>query len=177
MYRIDTLLKSDQKLFHTKDLALLWHIKNKNTLYTTIKRYVDRGILNPIHKGFYSTIPVHEVDPVRLGIGYLHTFAYLSCESILVKHGIIFQKSEYITLVSNKSTRFNTGDSNYLVRKLSDQYLFNPKGITNDYGVYRADLERALADMLYFNRRYHFDARDKILWRKVRQIQKEVYGL
>ena len=40
MYKIDVLLKQDQKVFHTQDLALLWGIINKNTLYTTIKRYL-----------------------------------------------------------------------------------------------------------------------------------------
>lgn len=41
MYRIDKLLKANQKLFHTKDIYLLWGITNKNTLYTTIKEGTD----------------------------------------------------------------------------------------------------------------------------------------
>lgn len=177
MYRIDTLLKSDQKLYHTLDLALLWNIHNKNTLYTTIKRYIDKGVLVPIHKGFYSTLSVDQIDPVRLGVGYLHSFTYLSCESVLARHGIIFQQSDYITLVSSKSKKFTIGKKNYLVRKLSEKYLFNPIGVTSQNGIYTSSLERSVVDMLYFNRHYHFDARDKIHWKKVRDIQKEVYGL
>ena len=34
--KLNILLKHPQNLFHTKDLALLWGIKNTNTLYTTI---------------------------------------------------------------------------------------------------------------------------------------------
>lgn len=177
MYKINTLLKSDQKLFHTQDLFLLWNINNKNTLYTTISRYVEKGILIPIHKGFYSTVPIDQIDPVRFGIGYLHSFAYLSCESILVAHGLLFQQSDYITLISSRSTKFQIAERNYLVRKSADRYLLNPTGILSSNGIYKANLDRAVADMLYFNPHFHFDAREKVSWKKIRFIQKEVYGL
>jgi len=173
MYRIDTLLKQDQKLFHTQDLALLWKITNKNTLYTTIKRYLKKKILIPIHKGFYSTVPLEKIDPIRLGVGYLHRFSYLSLESVFGRGGLIFQHSEYITLVSDCSVKFAIGGQRYLVRKLSDRYLNNPAGIIETRGVYVANLERAVADMIYFNPQYYFD-RNKINWLKVKKIQKEI---
>jgi len=44
MYRINELIKLDRKIFHSNDLAIAWGISNKNTLYTTIKRYVQKGI-------------------------------------------------------------------------------------------------------------------------------------
>jgi len=37
-----------------------------------------------------------------------------------------------------------------------------------------ATLERAAADMLYFNPKYHFDVRESIDFKKVETIQKEV---
>ena len=40
MYRINQLLKLKNELYHTSDLSYIWGIKNSNTLYTTIKRYV-----------------------------------------------------------------------------------------------------------------------------------------
>ena len=171
MYRIDTLLKLKEKLFHTNDLALLWGITNKNTLYTTIKRYVQKGILIPIHKGFYSTIPIDQVDPFKLAIGYLHRFAYISCETILIRKGIIFQKENYLTLISSVSKKFSVVNHSYLVRRLKDTYLYNDRGIDNIDGVAVASLERAVADMLYFNSRYYFDNRKIINWKKVREIQ------
>ena len=64
MYKINKLLQAPTKLFHTQDLALLWGISNRNTLYTQIKRYVQKSILHPIHKGFYAT-----VNPDRIGFG------------------------------------------------------------------------------------------------------------
>src|SRR3989338_5838777 len=117
MYRINVLLKQKRKLFHTRDLALLWGNPKPNTLYTTIKRYVQKGILIPIHKGFYSVLPLSKINSMALGISYIHNYAYLSCESILIAKGIIFQQSEYITLVSNVSKKFNIGGNSYWVRR------------------------------------------------------------
>lgn len=174
MYKIDILLKQDQKLFHTNDLALLWQIKNNNTLYTTIKRYVQKGILIPIHKGFYSTIPLDKIDPVRLGMGYLHTYCYFTCESILSLHGVIFQVSPYITLVSSVSKKFTLSGYSYLVRKMKDSLLYNNLGIVAQDGIAVSSLERAVADILYFNPRYHIDDRKAVNWRKVKEIQKKV---
>lgn len=174
MYKINSLLKQNQTLYHTNDLALIWNIKKLNTLYTTIKRYVKKGILIPIHKGYYSTIPIDQNDPIKLGISYLHNYAYLSCESVLIKNGIIFQTSSYIILVSDRSAKFTIDSYNYFVRQLSNRYLFQTIGIENDNGIYCAVPERAIADLMYFNPNYHFDNQKAINWLKVRQIQKEI---
>ena len=174
MYRIDILLKQNRQLFHTSDLSLLWDIANKNTLYTTIKRYVQKGILVPIHKGYYSTVPVDQINPYKIVQGYLHKYCYISCETILFEAGAIFQKGNYITVISNISKKLTIGDSSFLVRKLKDNYLYHDHGIDNIEGVTIAGLERAVADMLFFNPRYFFDNRKIINWKKVKEIQKEV---
>lgn len=177
MYRIDTLLKQDKKLFHTNDLALLWQIKIPNTLYTTIKRYVQKGVLARIHKGFYSVLPIEKLDPVEVGIGYLHSFAYLSTESVLVENGVIFQASDYITLVSSVSKKFTIGSCSYLVRKMKDEFLYQTMGLTKKGSIKAATLERAVADMLYFNPNFHFDNREMINWQKVLEIQKKAFHI
>ena len=41
--RIKQLANSGQIIFRDIDLAVLWRISNKNTLYTTIKRYTKGG--------------------------------------------------------------------------------------------------------------------------------------
>jgi len=174
MYRIDILLKQNRQLFHTSDLSLLWGITNKNTLYTTIKRYVQKGILISIHKGFYSTVPINQINPYKIIQGYLHKYCYISCEIILFQYGAIFQKGSYITAVSDISKKITVGNDSFFVRKLKDNYLYNDRGIDNIDGVAVASLERAVADMLYFNSRYYFDNRKIINWKKVKEIQKEV---
>lgn len=177
MYRIDklnTLLKEKQELFHTQDLASLWEIENRNTLYTTIKRYVDKGVIIPVHKGLYSVIPLENLDKRILGTSLIHGYSYLSCESILAKEGIINQSIYGMTFNASKSTKIAIGKEMYIFRKIKDAFLYNTTGIIQNNGVFEANLERAVADMLYFNPKYHFDNRDLIDWQKVSNIQKEV---
>jgi len=174
MYKIDKLLKQEEKLFHTKDLALLWGINNDNTLYTTIKRYVKKGILIPIHKGFYATLPLEKINPFRLALGFIHRFTYVSCETVLIEEGVIFQKSHYLTLVSNISKKFSLASYSFLVRKLKDEFLYNDFEIVEKEGIKKASLERAVADILYFNPNFYFDNPKKINWKKVKEIKKVI---
>jgi hypothetical protein len=174
MYKINELLREQNKLFHTQDLALLWGISNRNTLYTQIKRYVQKKILHPIHKGFYASVAPKKIDPILLGLGYLHEYAYLSTESMLVRHGVIFQHSEFITLLSSRSKKFTIGTNQFLVRQLQPQFLHNSLGVVNKRGYCEATLERAVADLLYFSPRYAFD-NPKINWQEVKKIQRGVY--
>ncbi len=172
--KLDLLLKSPKNLFHTQDLFLLWNIKSKNTLHTTIKRYVQKGALIRIQRGFYSKVPLGQIDPIELGVSFLHSFSYLSVESILSRHGVISQDVPCFTLLSTKSKKFQMDNHCYSSRQLKDLFLFNQTGIIDEDGINRASLERAVADILYFNPNYHFDAPNLIDWSKVKEIQKAV---
>lgn len=174
MYRIDILLKQKNRLFHTRDLALLWQIRNENTLYTLIKRYVQKGILIPIQKGLYATIPLADVDPLALGSAILHRYSYVSCEYVLARAGVIFQTGQDITFVSSLSRKFRVADTQFLVRGISDRFLYNDADLQQHNGILIASNERAAADLLYINRRYHFDNPGQLNWTKVKAIQKEV---
>ena len=155
--KLNLLLKSNQKLFHTQDLALLWEINNRNTLYTVIKRMVKRGVLTSLIKGLYSTIPVDEIDKFQLGGALIHRFCYVSCETVLEKEGVINQKVYPITFVSSVSQKIEFGGREYIYRKLKPEILFDPKGVGKKDGYFMATRERATSDMLYFNPKYYFD--------------------
>jgi hypothetical protein len=174
MYRINELIKMGRKIYHSNDLALLWDITNKNTLYTTIKRHVQKGVLIPIYKGLYSTIPISQLDPLELGKAIIHRYTYLSTESVLAQAGVIAQATYAHTFVSDLSRKVSIGTLTFLFRQLKEEYLYNPTGIFNQNGIYTATPERAAADMLYFNPRYHFDVPESIDFTKVKIIQKEV---
>jgi len=174
MNRIDILLKQDRKLFHTRDLELLWQISNKRTLYSALGRYVKKGVLIPIYRSFYSVVPINKLDPVELGTVALHHYSYLSCETILAKNGIIFQKIEPFTFCSAKNRRIKIGDYSYLSRQLADKYLFHKSGVVNTGRHLEATSDRAIADMLYFNPRYHFDNAQNIDWDQVTRTRKEI---
>jgi hypothetical protein len=174
MYRLNELIKSDRTIYHSNDLAILWDISNKNTLYTTIKRYVQKGILIPIYKGLYSTIPLPELDPLELGRAIIHRYTYLTTESVLVQAGIISQVTYAYTFASSLSKMVTVGSFSFRFRQLKDEFLYNPAGIVNKDGNFVATTERAVADMIYFNPNYHFDFSGSIDFEKVRRLQKEI---
>lgn len=167
--KIALLLQRHEKIFHTQDLAVIWDITNRNTLYTALKRYVKKKYLQRIRKGIYSTVPLKKLDPIQVGLKMLHTFAYLSCETILQRHGLLNAFVPEITLVSAQSKKFSAGRYSYRSRKLHEKYLYNPAGIVIENSVQTATKERAVADMLYFNPRYNFDG--PIDWLKIKHIQ------
>ena len=172
--KLDQLLKSDQKLFHTQDLALLWDIPNRDTLYTTIKRLVKKGVLISVRKGIYSTLPLEQIDPARLGVALIHSYSYLTCEWILAREGVISQKIFPLTYVSLLSKKIKLENNFYIFRKLKPQFLFQNEGIKEEREVFVAERERAAADMLYFNPKYYFDNPDLVNWERVKFIQRKV---
>jgi hypothetical protein len=174
MYRLSELLQLDRKVFHTNDLAVLWGIANKHNLYMTISRYIDRGVLFPIYKGLYSTVPISSLNPLELGVAIIHRYTYLTTESVLSQAGIISQIVYDYTFVADRSRRVTVGKWSFRYRKLKDEYLYHPVGILNQNGFFIASTERGVADMLYFNPKYHFDMSESINFDRVRSIQKEI---
>jgi predicted transcriptional regulator of viral defense system len=170
--RIALLAAKNERIFHTKDLANLWLITNKNTLYTLLKRYTRLGLLHRIYKGFYSLVPLQEIDPVLIGSKALHQYCYLSTETILYREGYISQKVGFYSFISHKSGKFNVGDSFYKSRQLLDQYLFQTDGIIDVDGYKIATAPRAIADMLYFNSRFHFDK--TVNWNEIKSLQQKI---
>jgi predicted transcriptional regulator of viral defense system len=174
MYRLSELIQQDRKLFHTNDLAVLWGIANKHTLYMTITRYIDKGVLFPVYKGLYSTVPLASLNPLELGQAIIHRYTYLSTETVLTQAGVISQAVYDYTFVADKSKSVSVGRWSFRYRQLKDDYLHNPAGINNQKGVFVASTERAVADMLYFNPKYHFDVPESIDFDKVRSIQIDI---
>ena len=170
--RFVQLARLEEKIFHTADLANLWDIRNQNTLYTTLKRYVKSGLLFRIRKGMYSLIPLEDLDPMLLGIKTIHSYAYISTETVLFGEGIINQRPGSITIVSSHSKKFEVyNNNNYTSRQLNDRYLFNSEGVKKQGSILVASIERASADLLYFNPKVYFDSPELVNWTRVNEIQ------
>lgn len=180
MYRIRNnekqkiLLQSGQKIFTTSDLALLWNIIDRNTLLTTIKRYVKKGILSRIYKGLYSTIPINQLDKYEVACAIGGSFSYISGETILSKEGIILQDIKKITLFGKKAKEITIGDTTYLCRYLNNKYLLNRAGIEDNKGYSVATVDRALADIRYINPQFYTDNNISIDMEKINILNKEI---
>lgn len=170
--RFADLAALGEVVFHAGDLANIWRIRSRNTLAQTLSRYTRLGHLKRIHKGFYSLKDPKELDAQLLGLKALHRYAYISCESVLSKHGIINQSPLEITIVSSVSKRCTVAGRRYRSRKLADRFLHNMTGVDDVLSVPTASLPRAVADMLYFNPKTYFDAHGSNLidWNRVKEI-------
>ncbi len=155
--RMAKLASLGETVFHIGDLANLWNIRNKNTLYTTVSRYIARGLIYHIYHGLYSIKKIADVDPRLIGIKALHGAAYISCESVLFDSGIVNQPPKEITLVSKTSKRFTVGGTKFRSRQLRDLFLYNNAGIEIINGIRTASPERAAADILYFSPKKYLD--------------------
>jgi hypothetical protein len=140
----------------------------------TITRYIDRGVLFPVYKGLYSTVPIFSLNPLELGVAIIHRYTYLTTESVLAQAGVITQRVYDYTFAADLSKRVSFGGWSFRYRKLKDPYLYQPAGIDNQDGIFIASTERAVADMFYFNPRYHFDVPQGIDFDKVKSLQKEI---
>lgn len=170
--RLSSLSALGESVFHADDVANLWGIANKNTLYTTLSRYVAGGLIHRVYKGLYAVKKIKEINPLLLGVKSLHSSAYVSCESVLYKEGVLNQPPQEIVVVSRFSKHFSIAGINYRSRKMRDEFLFNDAGIEMKDGVRIASLPRAIADTLYFNPKKYFDAVNSNLinWNKVKEI-------
>jgi predicted transcriptional regulator of viral defense system len=158
MYKISKLLALGRRIFHAQDLAVLWGISNKTTLYVTINRLVKKGVLFSIYKGLYATVPIEKLSNEELGQAIIHRFAYVSTETILFEKGVINQVVYPMTWVTDRSKKVTVAGRYFVFRQMSPERLYNPVGIVAENGVYRATAERAVADMQYFNPKYYFDS-------------------
>lgn len=174
MYRINKLLEINRKLFHTNDLAILWDIEDRHHLHIIISRYLKKGILYPVYKGLYSIIPIHELNPIDLGRSIIHSYTYLSTESILSQAGIISQTVYDFTYIADHSKKVKVDKWVFRYRQMQDEFLHHPAGIVEKDGSYFATTERAIADMLYYNPRYHFDIVELIDFEKIKLIQEKI---
>ena len=172
--KIKELLSQDVRIYRTSDLALLWEITNKSTLWITISRYLKKGILHKIHKGLYSTVTINKLDKFELGQAVCGISSYISGETVLQNEGIIMQSLDKITLFGNKKKEITIDGQKFLCRYLNPKYLLNRAGIIekNRYSIASAD--RALADILHINPKYYIDNKLAVDMDKVNKLMREI---
>ena len=173
-YKQKILLEPDKRIFSSSDLAVLWEIENKNTLWTTLKRYTQHQVLYRLQKGLYSTLPIAKLNPYEVGCAMSGPSAYISAETVLQNEGIIMQNISKVTLFGAKQKEFSIGKTNYLCRYLNPNYLLNRTDIIEKKTYTIATPARAVADILHLNPNYYFDNQLAIKKLNIIQIQQKV---
>ena len=84
--------------------------------------------------------------------------SYISLERVLFDEGVIFQDySKKVTCVGKNSFSKNILGIDYEYCRIKDEILFNPLGIYNDGVIVKAEVERAICDMVYLFSGFYFD--------------------
>jgi hypothetical protein len=104
----------------------------------------------------------------------LYTPSYVSLETVLAKHDVIFQYYETIFLISYLTRKITVNDVHIQYRQLKGEILTNTKGIEQTEGYFVATLERAFLDAVYIYKDYHFDNLGSLNWEKI-EILKTIY--
>lgn len=156
--RISALLGIGGVIFTTQDLATIWGLQNRDSLRVLLSRYVARGLLFRVWKGLYSIVDPKTIDPLRIGIQAVHSYCYVSCETVLFSEGVINQKPSEITIVGTHAKRFNILGVQYRVRQMRDTLLYDDTDIVVRNGIRVALAKRAKKDMCYFNPKKYYDA-------------------
>jgi len=151
---IQEVYKDKRTVFTFGEMALLLEESNAEKLRQKINYYVkNKAILN-IRRGVYAK-ENYNAEELACKI---YSPAYLSLEYVLQKQSVIFQYNTQFTMVSYLSRIIMVDNLKLSLRKIKNEILVNTSGIIqNDNGINIATPERALLDMLYFNKEFFFD--------------------
>ena len=147
---IGILYRSGKTVFSTQEIRLLtYRIISPSALPNRLSRLVTGGELIRLRQGVYA-LPSYDHLEFACKI---QVPSYISMETVLRKHGVIFQFDNAITLASYQpKIIYNPSGEVFLFRKLATSILINKQGkiISPHYTI--ATVERAFLDLCYVDR-------------------------
>jgi predicted transcriptional regulator of viral defense system len=142
------LIKSMERLnkpfYSIADLEKITGL-SKDSLYVTIKRLVDRGILERISKGIYR--PFTAKPSIEKIAASLYMPNYLSFESALSRYGVFNLIPYTLTFATTRKTKRLTVEGRDVEFRQIKKELF--WGYEIQGGIYVAMPEKAFLDLVY----------------------------
>ena len=174
--RLKKLATQQKRIFRIKELGLLWDVQNKANLRNIVSQYAEKGLLFRIYKGLYSAKPIELLDKFEIACAVAGKYSYVTTETVLALEGAMMQWVHSITVVGVKNRDYQINGERITVRAMSRKYLLNRKGVDvkDNYAV--ATLERAVADLEYYNPKAYLDIRSSIDEEKLKEIKLSVYN-
>ncbi len=166
------ILKSDQTVFSFKELLLLFSSIDKESLKSSLHYYAKKGDLYHVRRGLYAKDAEYNRFELATKI---FIPSYISFETVLASAGIIFQYYSQIFVASYQSREITCDGQTYFYRRLKQTILTNSLGIELGKQYSIASKERAFLDIIYLNKKYHFDNLEPLNWDLVYALL-SVYG-
>jgi len=161
------LMRSKNTVFTTDDVSLIWGESDVGFVRKKIHRYLKAGKMYSVRKGIYAKDENYNKYELATKI---YTPSYISFETVLAKEGVIFQLYGQIFTASYLTRELIIDNQTYSFKKIKDTILTNKTGIEVKDNYFIASLERALLDVVYLNKEYHFDNLMSVDWKKVYEI-------
>lgn len=165
-----SLYSSKNTVFTAKEISLILGETNLNKLKSRINYFVKNSTLISLRNGLYAKNNGFEILEAA---NKIYTPSYISLETVLQRNGITFQDYSRTIFVNSYQTReIKLGEYTIAFKKIKDEILNNPTGITNENGYSIASSERAFLDRVYLSKNYHFDNLEPIDWKSARNLVK-----
>jgi predicted transcriptional regulator of viral defense system len=140
------ILKALNKPFYTiADLEKITGL-GRDSLYVSLERWVDGGVLERVSQGIY--LPLGENLPLEKIAAQLYLPNYLSFESALARHGILNMIPYTLTFATTRKTK------KFILRRQGVEYRQVSSGLFFGFemkdGIHIAVPEKAFLDQMYF---------------------------
>lgn len=154
MNKISRLHQTGKTVFSIYDLRILWPTANPENLKSSIQYHVDTKQLIRLRKGLYAL----SGDYNRLELAQkLIMPSYISLETALQRHGIVFQANETITSFAPYFRQIKVDGRTYHYHKMNEELLLNPIGLIQENHYTMASPERAVCDSIHLHGETYLD--------------------
>lgn len=161
-----------KSIFTINDLRIIWSEQNPDALKSSVKYFVDNGKLQRLRKGVYA-LP-GDYNQFEAANKFISP-SYISLETALQKHGILFQYTSAITSIAGYSRTIHIKNQTYIYHRVQPNILAHPLGIRIENHITTASPERAICDLIYIRGPSHFDNLRAIDPTMMRALSK-IYG-
>ncbi|HRX43848.1 MAG: hypothetical protein PHP08_04360 [Candidatus Dojkabacteria bacterium] len=181
MNKLLLLNKTNQKIFSTQDLSVIWQEPDRRKLLENIKYYLKTEQIYQVSRGIYSTEPYSAKDikeDIELSFKIAQRISpnsYISLCTAMKYHGLIFQYYSEIYSIAERNIKREIFNENFIFKTMKDDIFRNDKGILNRQGYRIASKERSFCDSLYLFPSLGIDNVDSLDKDRVREISR-IYG-
>lgn len=147
------IYKDSRTVFGLADVAMLFPQADGKTLSERLRYYVRTGRLESPRRGIYAKPGYNRLELANA----LYKPSYISLEYVLQQAGVVFQFDSRITSIGYLSREVPVGGETFSYRKIKEQIIIDPAGVTRRENVNMATPERAFLDILYLNKEFYFD--------------------